>query len=89
MLAKLGRENFLYKGGEIMIQGSPIKVMGPTQHIVETVDHILFIVIFTFISHVSKALFYHLNLSIYISVTGSLYTHSPNTQTSFILSGSC
>ena len=25
---------------KIIIQGSPIKVWGPTQHMVETVDHI-------------------------------------------------
>ena len=40
---------------------------------VETVDRILFIVIFTFISHVSKALFYHLNLYIYISLLLALF----------------
>ena len=33
---------------------------------VETVDHILFIIIFTFMSHVFKTLFYTLNLSLYL-----------------------
>ena len=37
----------------IMIRGSPITVRGPTQHMVETVDNILLILIFTFMIHVS------------------------------------
>ena len=72
-----------------MIQGPPINIRGPTQHMIETVDHILFMVIF--ISRVSKALSYHLNISIYVSVTGILYTnshltiHQSNLQPSFYL----
>ena len=70
-----------------MIQGPPINIRGPTQHMTETVDHILFMVIF--ISRVSRALLYHLNISIYVSVTGILYTnshltiHQSNLQPSF------
>ena len=49
-------------------------VRGSTQHMVATVDHILFIVIFTFMSHVSKnSLLYSQSLSIYIYVTDSLH----------------
>ena len=48
-------------------------VRGSTQHMVETVDHILFIVIFTFISHVSKSIFYTLNLSLYIFLLLALF----------------
>ena len=42
---------------------------------VETVDHLLFIVIFSFISHVSKTLFYTLNLSLYISLLLTLFIY--------------
>ena len=58
---------------QIRYRDPPIKVRGSTHHMVETVDHILFIVIFTFISDVSQTFFYHLNHSIYLRLLLTLF----------------
>ena len=62
----------------VWFRDPPIKVRGPAQHMVETVDHILFIVIFTFMSHVSKTLFYTLKLSLYIFLLLTLFISLSN-----------
>ena len=79
----------------ILIRGSPITVRGPTQHMVETVDNILLILIFTFMIHVSFIISISILISYYPSIRLSILPPSltihlaPTTQYSFYTERSC